>query len=131
MKIKTIFLFSVLLAGCNQSPSYDTRLEGTWWSNKEITLSNADVTKLSKKTLQFLEDNLGDLGFSYKKDKNAPLSKSNPTLELKYEKYKLIKTTNNSVTIAALNGPEIKLTFEGNCYYVDSTLGLNEYFCKE
>ena len=131
MKILTTFLLTALLVGCNKSPSYDERLEGIWWSNKEMTLKKANRTKLNPKTLQFLKKSLGDLGFIYKKEKSASLSKKNPSLEIKYESYKLVKTTNNSVTIASLNGPEIQLTFEGNCYSVDTTLGLNEYFCKE
>ena len=130
MKKQTILLFTIALVSCSQS-SYDNRLEGIWWSNKEMTLSNTDLTKLNNETRQFLEKNLGDLGFIYKKDKNAPLSKRNPSSEIKYERYELVKKTNDSVTISSLNGIKIKLTFKGNCYYVDSTLGLNEYFCKE
>lgn len=130
MKKQTISLFTIALVSCSQSP-YDERLEGIWWSNKEMTFNNTDITKLNKETRQFIEKNLGDLGFIYKKDKNAPLSKSNKSSKIKYEKYKLIKKTNNSVTISSLDGLEIKLTFNDNCYYVDSTLGLNEYFCKE
>ncbi len=94
-------------------------------------LSNIDETKLSEEALQFLKKDLGDLGYIYEKDKTAALFKSDPSLDIEFNKYKLISATENTVTISSLSGPEVKLTFEGNCYLVDSGLELKEYFCKE
>ena len=119
-----------LAAGCNRQPAdYDARLQGTWFSDKEMTLRGIDEKELSKEKLQFLKENLGDLGFIYKKNEIAVLFKSDPDFGLEFNEYKLIGATENTVTISSLGGPEATLTFEGSCYFI--VTDHKEYFCKK
>ena len=132
MRRLIIIILISLATGCEEkSAEYDSRLEGKWFSNKEMSLRAIDKTKLSGEKVRFLEKNLGDLGYIYKKDKIAALFKSDPDFAVEFNKYKLIATTEKTVTISSLGGPEVIFTFVGNCYFLEPEKGYKEYFCKE
>ena len=85
---------------------------------KELTLKNLDLTKIDKDKLEYLKDNLGDLGYIHKKRKMATLFKSDPELVLEFIEYEIIRVTDSSVTIKNHIGSEVTFTYEGNCYYL-------------
>jgi len=118
------------LVGCTPNFSeFDERLVGTWFSDKELTLHHIDKASITKDQLEFLEKNLGELGFVFKGTKSAVVFKSDPDLPIDYEEYQLISRTAKSVTLR-IRGDEITLTFEGNCFYNIVFWGYREYSCK-
>jgi hypothetical protein len=122
-------LLTLTLLGCANHP-YDPRLEGVWTSNKELTLNNLGETSLTEKQLTFLKENLGDIQFTFKNHKTAINFTSDPIEKLEFKKYKTVSINTNSVTIIPPGGTEKTLTFDGNCFYIDTDWSYREYFCK-
>jgi hypothetical protein len=78
----------------------------------------------------YLQENLGDMGFIYKKNKTTILLKSDPGFTIPWMTYKVVEKTDNSVIISVEQEPKGILTFEDDCYYIQKG-NYREYFCKE
>ena len=126
----SLLFFLIFLISCS-SATGDARLEGTWTSNKELTLSNIrkDI-KLTEKQLTFLNESLGSMQYIHKGNKIAVNFKDMPFDKLSFSKYNVYESDKNSVTVGHKAKEKIKIYFSGNCIFHITEWGFNEYFCK-
>lgn len=132
--IQSVFVFSFVIAltACNSTEKIiDQRIQGTWFSNKELTLKNIEETnvKLDEELFSYLKRNLGDLGYSYDGSIMTVTFKSMPNEKIPSVEFEIIESDGGSITIKNKHGANAKFYFEGNCYYIFTT-GFKEYFCK-
>lgn len=124
-------LVTFLVVGCAGTTTHDERLEGVWISDREMTLSKINSTRLSEKQLAFLRQNLGELRFAFSGGRTAVLFSSDPDAPVKYERYSVLESTPTSVTIKTSRVEEATYHFVDGCFYlVNEDWGYREYFCR-
>jgi len=125
-----VLFFLTFLISCSTSSS-DPRLEGTWTSNKELTLSNISKDiKLTEGQLSYLNKALGSMQYIHKGNKVAVDFIDMPFEKLSFSKYKVYQSDENSVTVGHKGKEKIKIHFTENCIFHKTLWGFNEYFCK-
>jgi len=130
ISMKLLFLVSFLvLTGCSQLDG-DSRLDGTWTSNKALTLKNLGEGIFSNKERGFIENNLGDMQYIHRGGKVAVSFLSAPIKPLQFSGYKVFESDVNSVTLGHANSEKIKMVFYKNCIFHKTEWGFDEYFCK-
>jgi len=123
----------LLVVSCGKSIRTDSRLDGAWVSNKEMTLSKIDRQAFPDEKFKYLQKNLGELQLVFKGDKSAIFLTSQPGYKPVFEKYKILDVRSNSVTIKTSRDIKATYYFADNCFYIKdaSGWGYNEYFCKD
>ena len=131
MRTLSLLILVLYLAGCeNQTSEPSSRLTGTWFSNKELSLLQSDLSSIKPGKLKFLKENLGDMGFVFKNNQMTVIFKSDPFTPKEFIEFEVTNSTDDSITIKPDGGLEAKYTFEGDCYFIKSGK-FTEYFCRE
>ena len=110
----------------------DDRLEGTWISDKQKTLSALDKTEgVSKEMREFLERHLGEIGVVFKVRRTALIDVTDHLTDPRFYKFSVTASDKNSISIET-RGVRATYYFEGNCFYLKDEHIKNyiEYFCK-
>ena len=129
MNIVRATVIFLLLVGCVNSER-DSRLDGTWTSNKKLTLENLGAHSLKKDQLEFLKKNLGEMQYIHKKGKVAVNFISMPIEPLQYSDYSVYEVGSDYVVVGHKGDEKIKMQFYKNCIFHITEWGINEYFCK-
>ncbi|MCK4501890.1 MAG: hypothetical protein KAU22_02580 [Desulfuromonadales bacterium] len=133
MKIQIIAIVSFLLfPGCLIASSHEDQLNGVWTSDKEMTLAHLDQSLLSESQNAFLQKSLGELQFIFKGNQTAVNFTSFEDEPLDFENFKIISSTQSSVSIESSLGIKATYHFSGNCFYlINNKWKYKEYFCRE
>ncbi len=135
MKQILILIACSLLSGC--TTSYDSRLNGTWKSNREATVAEAIRNdprweEVSKEKRDRFEGIFGEMTLTYNNNEITSLYGG----ETNIYRYKLIQTGNDFCIIRPLSGTaknqDCRIEFEADRsgYWIDCGHGFSEKFDK-
>lgn len=130
---KILLIFTIVLfQGCTSGEP--TFLEGSWKSNKELTISNfTDNPKLTDDLKKYLTKNLGELTIVLKGNKLTVYFDKPEDLE--WGTFKIVSQNDHGFTLSVknrmLDGQHFTYFWSGECFYLEQPQwGYNEYFCK-
>ncbi len=133
MKTITTTSLIISLTACGADPS-PTILEGVWRSDRELTLENLPET-LSDDRRQYLEDNLGQLHFSFRGDEIKAFTTSEEEESVPADGFRIKKADSTKMELeihySILNSEKVVYYWAGECFYLEQLAwGYREYFCQ-
>ena len=111
-----------------------TFLEGTWQSNKELTVSKfTDNPALTEKRRRFLTENLGQLTLVFQGSKAAAFFGN--AKEAEWGTFEVLSSNRKQFTISVSNqsfeNRRFTYYWAGDCFFLKQPdYGYDEYFCK-
>ena len=123
---------ALIVSACTQEKA--TFLEGTWQSNKPMTILNFTENKmLTDEKREYLVSNLGELTLLFKGSRTSIYFEKPKKLEL--GRFEVTNSTEKaftiSVTNSVVNSKEFTYYWADGCFYLSQKeYGYDEYFCR-
>lgn len=130
-KLLPALLLPAWLMACGSDG--DPRLQGTWRSDKALTLAHLtadEAAGLTTEQQRFLARNLGDVQLHFDGTKVAVSFASQAGQPLRWETYRWAAQAPDAVGIETSDGGPVTYTFAGNCLHMQAAWGYREYFCR-
>lgn len=111
----------------------DPRLQGTWRSDKALTLAHLspdEEARLTSEQRQFLARNLGDMQLHFDGAKVAVSFASQAGQPVRWDSYRWTTLASDAVGVETSAGGPVAYTFAGNCFHMQAAWGYREYFCR-